>query len=72
VFGRAGRPTRTELSNLFIRASRITAAIQSHIEAQLRLLAAKWLADLQHLTKLASDFRGEKNLAEFIEKLPQQ
>src|SRR5262249_741136 len=41
-------------------------------EALLRMLAAKGVADHQHLPKLAVDLRDEKKRAEFIQKLGQK
>jgi len=43
--------------------------LPANIEALLRLLAAKGLADPQRLTSLALELRDEKKLEDFIEKL---
>jgi hypothetical protein len=48
-------PPGPSLQTCFIHASRITAAIRADIEALSRMIAAKWLADLQHLTKPTSE-----------------
>ncbi len=57
--------------DLVIEFERVAALRQfrADVEALLRLLAAKGMADPQKLLELAFELRDEKKLAEFIEKL---
>jgi ATP-dependent Clp protease ATP-binding subunit ClpC len=58
-------------ADLVIECERVAVMRQfrADVEALLRLLAAKGLADSQYLPELALDLRDKNRLAEFIEKL---
>jgi ATP-dependent Clp protease ATP-binding subunit ClpA len=63
-----GLLTQADLVIEFERVA-ILRQFRADVEALLRLLAAKGLADPQNLPELALDLRDKNRLAEFIEKL---